>query len=77
MPKVFQTLVVSTEGVSSTMIKVKLAKDIYLQSKCEKFLIYDVKNLLPFDWGKFNKFFLQTCNLHSGQSINYMSGNFM
>ena len=52
------------EGVSSTMTKVEIAKDIHLQIKviyvnlccrCEKFSTFDVKNSLQFWYRKLNE----------------------
>ena len=42
-----------SEGVSSTMTKVEIVKDIYLHiCKYENILTFEVKNVLTFWWGK-------------------------
>ena len=63
----FSSQSMKPEGVSSTMTKV----EIY-PFACKKFLTFDVKNVPPFWWGKFNQ-----SNLHTGQFINYKYRGFL
>ena len=65
----------SRRGFFYNITKVEIAIKRSWICKCERFLIFDVKNVLLFWWANSIKTNLQTCNLHTGQSIDYKSVN--
>ena len=64
-----------TEGFSSTVTKDEIAKDIYVFANVKRFWTLMWKKFCHSGGENSIKTKLQTCNLHTGQSINYKSVN--